>query len=102
MKRAEAYRLYIEWAIRQPRVTGKPISFCAAANKLNERNTESSMGGRWTGQQLLRMGLRLGLRIPPRRLTHDGALAQVHAIWGAQSGSYWEAGSTQFRAPSIL
>ena len=49
MERAEAYRLHVEWALRQPGVNGKPITFSAAANKLNERNIESSMGRRWSG-----------------------------------------------------
>jgi DNA invertase Pin-like site-specific DNA recombinase len=44
-ERAEAYRLQIEWAFRQPGANGRPISFRAAANKLNERNIESSTGG---------------------------------------------------------
>jgi len=70
-ERAEAYRLHIEWAFRQPGVygSGRPISFRAAANRLNERNIESPMGGRWTGHQLLRMGLRLGL-LHPHMLRH--------------------------------
>ena len=50
-ERAEAYRLHIEWALRQPGPNGRPISFRAAANKLHERNLESVMGGRWTGLQ---------------------------------------------------
>ena len=81
MERAEAYRLHIEWAFRQPGVHGRPISFRSAANKLNERNIESAMGGRWNGQQLLRMGLRLGLHHPPGRLPREVARARVHAIW---------------------
>jgi DNA invertase Pin-like site-specific DNA recombinase len=79
-ERAEAYRLHIEWAFRQPGLNGRPISFRAAANKLNERNIESAMGARWTGQQLLRMGLRLGLH-HPRRLPREVARTQVQAIW---------------------
>src|SRR6202158_1853525 len=66
MERAEAYRLHIEWALRQPGVFGRPISFRSAANKLNERNIESAMGARWSGQQLMRMGIRLGLQAPRR------------------------------------
>lgn len=37
LERAEAYRVHIEWALRQPPAyrTGRPISFRAAANQLN-------------------------------------------------------------------
>jgi len=55
LERAEAYRLHIEWAFRQPGMYGRPISRRAAANKLNERNIESPMGRRWCGEQILRM-----------------------------------------------
>jgi DNA invertase Pin-like site-specific DNA recombinase len=44
-ERAEAYRLHIEWALRQPNLYGRPIAFTAAASKLNERNIESPMRG---------------------------------------------------------
>jgi DNA invertase Pin-like site-specific DNA recombinase len=83
MERAEAYRLHIEWAFRQPGVygSGRPISFRAAANRLNERNIESPMGGRWAGHQLLKMALRLGLHPPPGRLRREVAQARVRAIW---------------------
>jgi hypothetical protein len=47
---AEAYRLHIEWALRQPGMCGRPISRRAPANKLNERNIESAMGGCWSGR----------------------------------------------------
>jgi DNA invertase Pin-like site-specific DNA recombinase len=81
MERAEAYRMHIEWALRQPGTKGRPISFHAAADKLNDRNIESSTGARWTGQQLQRMALRLGLHHPPGRLLWEMARAKVHAIW---------------------
>jgi DNA invertase Pin-like site-specific DNA recombinase len=83
MERAEAYRLHIEWAFRQPGVygSGRPISFRGAANRLNERNIESPMGGRWTGHQLLRMGLRLGLHHPPGHLRREVVQARVRALW---------------------
>ena len=64
-ERAEAYRLHIEWAFRQPGVDGRPISYRAAAERLNERNIESPMGRRWVGHQLRRMARRLGLYHPP-------------------------------------
>jgi DNA invertase Pin-like site-specific DNA recombinase len=83
MERAEAYRLHIEWAFRQQGVYGsaRPISFRAAANRLNERSIESPMGGRWAGHQLLKMALRLGLHHPPGSLRHEVAQARVRAIW---------------------
>jgi DNA invertase Pin-like site-specific DNA recombinase len=84
-ERAEAYRLQIEWAFRQPGANGRPISFRAAANKLNERNIESSTGRRWTGQQLLRMGLRLGIH-HPRRLPQEIARARIHSMWKQDPG----------------
>ena len=65
MERAEAYRLHVEWALRQPGIRGRSISLQRAADKLNERNVESPRGGRWSGVQVKRMGNRLGLRHPP-------------------------------------
>jgi hypothetical protein len=69
MERAEAYRLHVEWALRQPGVNGRPITFCAAARVLNERKIESPMGGRWQGSQLQRMAPRLGLNHPKGSLS---------------------------------
>jgi DNA invertase Pin-like site-specific DNA recombinase len=82
-ERAEAYRAHIEWALRQPGIygTARPISFRAAANKLNDREIQSPMGRRWTGMQLERMAVRLGLHHPPGRLTRKVARARVRAIW---------------------
>lgn len=81
MERAEAYRMHIEWALRQSGRGGRPITFRSAANKLNERNIESPMGGLWRGHELQRMALRLGLHHPLGRLSRDVARAKVHAIW---------------------
>ena len=81
MERAEAYRPHIEWAFRQPGVHGRPISRRAAANQLNDRNIESPMGGRWSGEQILRMALRVGLHPPPARLSRSVARARVQAAW---------------------
>jgi DNA invertase Pin-like site-specific DNA recombinase len=83
VERAEAYRVHIEWAFRQPTVygDGRPISFRAAANRLNERNLESPRGGRWAGHQLEKMALRLGLNHPAGRLRREVAKARVRAIW---------------------
>jgi DNA invertase Pin-like site-specific DNA recombinase len=80
-ERAEAYRMHIEWALRQPGRNGRPIAFHSAANELNERNIESSTGAGWTGQQLQRMALRLGIHHPRGRLSHEVARAKVHAVW---------------------
>ena len=84
-ERAEAQRAHIEWALRQPGMHEKPISFRAAANRLNERNIESVTGGaRWTGQQVLRTALRLRI-YHPRRLPRDAARARVRDIWEQNS-----------------
>jgi hypothetical protein len=81
MERAEAYRLHLEWALRQPGLYERPIAFTAAAGILNERNIESPMGGRWTGAQLQRMARRLRLNHPPASLRLDEARARVQALW---------------------
>lgn len=81
VERAEAYRLHIEWALRQPGLYERPIAFTAAASRLNERHIESPMGGTWTGSQLQRMARRLGLHHPPASLRLDVARAQVQAAW---------------------
>jgi DNA invertase Pin-like site-specific DNA recombinase len=64
MQQAEAYRYYIEWALRQPGSRGCPISVRAAAEKLNERNIKSPLGARWWGSTVMHMGQRLGLHHP--------------------------------------
>lgn len=81
LEQAEAYRAHIEWALRQPGMFGRPIALHAAANKLNERNVETVMGGRWSSGQLLKVAQRLGLNPPPCRLSSDEARARVRAIW---------------------
>ena len=86
MERAEAYRLHIEWALRQPGLYGRPIAFTSAASKLNERNIESPMGGRWTGIQVKRMACRLGLNHPPASLRRDVARARIQALWKQHPG----------------
>src|SRR5450432_406146 len=72
-ERAEAYRLHIEWALRQPGLNGRPIAFTAAATKLNERNIESPMGGLWAGSAFQRMARRLQLSHPTASLPGDVA-----------------------------
>ncbi len=79
--RAHAYRMYIEWALQQPGLDGGPISYRAAANKLNARNIESPTGRRWQGHALQRMARRLGLDHPPGYLKDDRVRARVQAIW---------------------
>ena len=81
LERAHAYRPHIEWALRQPGLDGGPISYRAAANKLNERNIDSPMGQRWRGHALQRMARRLGLDHPPGYLKEDVVRARVKAIW---------------------
>lgn len=81
VERAEAYRLHIEWALRQPGLYGRPIAFSSAARKLNERNIESPMGRSWTGSQLQRMARRLRLNHPPASLRRDVARARIQALW---------------------
>ena len=83
IERAEAYRLHIEWALRQPARfgTGRPISFGGAANKLNERNIESPTGAIWRGDLLQRMVPRLGLQHPPGYVRADLVRERVRALW---------------------
>jgi len=81
MERAEAHRPHIEWALRQPGVNGRPISYHSAANRLNERNIDSPTGRSWQGEQLQRMAARLGLNHPLGRLARGVARARVQALW---------------------
>ena len=83
IERAEAYRVHIEWALRQPGLFGavRPISFGAAANRLNERNIESPKGSRWRGDLLQRMAPRLGIHHPPGYVRRDVVRERVRALW---------------------
>lgn len=81
MERAEAYRAHIEWALRQPGMNRRRITFRAAANLLTARGIKSPMGGRLSGHQLQRMALRLGMHHPPAYLQSKVARAQAYAIW---------------------
>src|SRR5581483_3712584 len=76
MVRAQRYRVHIEWALRQPGLRGCPISYRAAAGKLNDRGIESPTGRRWRGHQIQRMVRRLGLDHPPGYLKGDKVLAR--------------------------
>jgi hypothetical protein len=83
VERAEARRLHIEWAFRQPSVHGgaRPISYNAAAEKLNDRNVESVLGSRWSGSALIRTARRLGLYYPPGIVPQEVVQARVRKIW---------------------
>lgn len=81
LERAQACRMVIEWALRRPGVNGRPISFRAAAIKLNERNIETPMGGRWRGHQLQRMARRLGLDHPVAYMPENLAPTRFRAVW---------------------
>jgi DNA invertase Pin-like site-specific DNA recombinase len=84
MERAEAYRMHIEWAINQPGRRGKPISFNAAARKLNERGLQSPMGRRWNSINVRNMAVRLGLRLRPAPRVSIAVLRErVRALWKA-------------------
>jgi DNA invertase Pin-like site-specific DNA recombinase len=88
MERAEAHRVHIEWVFQQPGLHGKarPISYHAAAGKLNDRNIESLMGGRWSGSGLIRIARRLGLDYPPGMVPQEVIRARVHEIWKENPG----------------
>ena len=78
-ERAEAFRPHIEWALRQPGLRGKRITFECAADKLNERNIKGSMDGVWTGAQVQSMAIRLGI-YHPHHVRLEVARAAVRAI----------------------
>ena len=80
-ERAEVFRVHIEWALRQPGTTGRPISFSAAAKKLNELNIATPFGGRWRGHQMQRMAARIGMHHPLAYFKRDEVRAKVRAIW---------------------
>ena len=79
--RAEAYRLYIEWALKQPGRWGRPISFSQAAKRLNERNIETPLGGEWRGHHVQRMAARLRISHPLARMPEELARARVRALF---------------------
>src|SRR3984893_8474625 len=80
-ERAQAYRVYVEWALRQPGVKERPISFAAAAKKLNARNIETPLGGTWRGHHIQRMARRLGLDHPLARMPETLARTRVRALF---------------------
>lgn len=83
IERAEAHRLHIEWAFRQSSEYGsaRPISYNAAAAKLNDRNIEALTGGRWSGGSLIRAARRLGLNPPPGMEPQAVVRARIHEMW---------------------
>jgi len=81
LERAESHRLYIEWALGEPGIRGRPIALHAAAERLNERGIESPNGGRWGGEQLMRMGRRLGLHHPPAGKRKSISARPRHGRW---------------------
>ena len=89
VERAEAYRVHIEWALRQPGWLGRPISVNRAAAKLNERDIPSPWGKRWWGHSVLRMAPRLGLVNPPRGAMERARFNGAHLEWALrQPGPY--------------
>lgn len=64
-ERSQAFRVYVEWALKQPGRYGRPISFCDAALRLNERNIQTPFGRPWRGLNIQQMAERLGIVHPP-------------------------------------
>jgi DNA invertase Pin-like site-specific DNA recombinase len=79
--RANAYRVHVEWALKQPGIKGRPISFAAAARALNARNVVTPLGGRWRGHHLQRMARRLSLDHPLARVPERLAQEKVRDLF---------------------
>jgi DNA invertase Pin-like site-specific DNA recombinase len=79
--RARAYRVHVEWALKQRGVKGRPISYAAAARKLNARGISTPLGGRWRGHHLQRMARRLALEHPLARMPESLARERVRAVF---------------------
>jgi DNA invertase Pin-like site-specific DNA recombinase len=80
-ERAQAYRVYVEWALRQPGANGRLISFAAAAKRLNQRDIKTPLGGSWRGHHPQRMARRLKIDHPLARMPESVAWARVQALW---------------------
>jgi hypothetical protein len=80
-ERARAYRVHIEWALRQRAPNGEPISFRAAAMKLNARHIPSPTGHRWRGHAIQRMARRLCVHHPLGYLKDDVVRARIEVLW---------------------
>ena len=85
MERAEAYRIHIEWALSQPGLDGKLITFRGAGEKLNELQIPSPMGGRWSSMNVADIAVRLKLREKPIRVPRKMLQQRVRAIWKSHS-----------------
>ena len=81
LERAEAYRVHIEWALSHPGRFGRPITFHAAAEILNERQLPAPRGGHWCSMNVRDVACRLGLRDRPTRVPRKVLQAHVRAIW---------------------
>jgi len=81
MERAEAYRTHLEWALGHRSASSQPISFNAAAEKLNGQGVRSPMGGWWQSENVATLACRLGLRERPVKVPLDVLQAKVHALW---------------------
>lgn len=84
LERAEAYRVHLEWALSRPGRFGTPISFHAAAEKLNERQLPAPKGGRWSSMNVGDMACRLGVRDRPARVPRKVLQARVRVMWKQQ------------------
>lgn len=80
-ERAQAYRLYVEWALAQPGERGRRITFAQAAHRLNYRNIETPHGGTWRGHHLQRMARRLGISHPLTRIPAANAQVHIRSLW---------------------
>lgn len=80
-ERAEASRVHIEWALSQPGLYGRPITLNWAAEKLNEQQIPTPMGGQWCSTNLSAMASRLGLARPPTFVRLPVLRARVRAVW---------------------
>jgi hypothetical protein len=81
MERAEAYRIHIEWALSQPGLNDKLITFRGAGEKLNELQIPSPMGGRWSSMNVADIAVRLKLREKPIRVPRKVLQERVEALW---------------------
>lgn len=81
MERAEAHRVHIEWALAQPGIEGKPISFRGAGETLNALHIPSPMGGRWSSMNVADVAVRLRLREKRIRVPRKVLQKRVDEIW---------------------
>jgi DNA invertase Pin-like site-specific DNA recombinase len=86
MERATAYRMHIEWALSQRGRFNRPISYNAAAEKLNEQKLPSPMGGQWCSTSVANMAHRLGLKYRTPWMTSDQLQVRVRALFTQNRG----------------